>query len=187
MESLFSESWPPSFYISFFSSITFRYFDLKKMDTTVQIRNAVASDVPSILGLIKELADFEKAANQVEVTENELLKDGFGDAPSFFCLVATHQNRTVGMALFFFKYSTWKGKTLYLDDIIVTNDFRRRGIGQKLFDKVVEFAATHQLRRLEWQVLEWNQPAIDFYKKNKTNFDDEWINCKLTNHDYLAI
>lgn len=141
-------------------------------------------DVPFILGLIRELADYEQAAGQVEVTESELLRDGFGDAPAFNCLVAILDGRIVGMALFFFKYSTWKGKTLYLDDIIVTNEFRRLGIGQKLFDQVVQFAAQRNLRRLEWQVLEWNQPAIEFYRKNSAHFDGEWINCKLTNHDY---
>lgn len=154
------------------------------MEKTIQIREAVSADVPFILGLIRELADYEQAAGQVEVTESELLRDGFGDAPAFNCLVAILDGRIVGMALFFFKYSTWKGKTLYLDDIIVTNEFRRLGIGQKLFDQVVQFAAQRNLRRLEWQVLEWNQPAIEFYKKNSAHFDGEWINCKLTNHDY---
>jgi GNAT superfamily N-acetyltransferase len=148
------------------------------------IRAAVPDDVPSILLLIKELAAFEKALSEVEVSVEELLQDGFSDQPSFFCLVAATEKEIVGIALYFYKYSSWKGKCLYLDDIVVTESYRRKGIGQMLFDEIVNIASLKRLRRLEWQVLEWNHPAIDFYKKNKARMDAEWVNCKLTNHDY---
>lgn len=154
------------------------------MVDTVIIRSATREDVPEILLLIKELARYEKAEDQVEVSEEELIRDGFGSNPAFFCFVALIGSKVVGMALCFFKYSTWKGKTLYLDDIVVHEDYRRLGVGQKLFDRVIQVAAEKKLRRLEWQVLEWNSPAIEFYKRNKAKFDEEWINCKLTNLDY---
>ena len=155
------------------------------MEKSIVIREALPADVPYLLALIKELASFEQAEDQVELTEEELLRDGFSEIPAFICFVAIHKQIVAGMALCFFKYSTWKGKALYLDDIIVTNAFRRQGIGQKLFDRVIQVAAEKRLRKLEWQVLEWNHSAIEFYKKNNARFDAEWINCKLTNGDYV--
>lgn len=154
------------------------------MGNKIFIRNADPGDVPEILELIRELARFEQAADQVELSAEELRADGFGPNPSFCCFVATVENKVIGMALYFYKYSTWKGKTLYLDDIVVKEDYRRQGVGQLLFDKVIQVAAEKKLRRMEWQVLEWNEPAIEFYKKNKAKFDPEWINCKLTDKDY---
>jgi N-acetylglutamate synthase-like GNAT family acetyltransferase len=144
------------------------------------IRKARKKDLPSVLVLIKELALFEKASREVKVTLKELERDGFGKQKVFDCFVAeTSENKIVGIALYYIKYSTWKGKCIYLDDIIVTESMRGKGIGKNLFDEVVFVAKKLKVRKLEWQVLNWNKPAINFYKKYSTVFDNEWINCKL--------
>ncbi|MBI4947047.1 MAG: GNAT family N-acetyltransferase [Bacteroidetes bacterium] len=147
---------------------------------TIIIRKARKRDMPSVLALIHELATFEKARHEVKVTLAELERDGFGKKKAYNCFVAeTSDTKIVGMALYFFKYSTWKGRCVYLDDIIVTTSMRRKGIGKKLFDEVIAVAKKMKVRKLEWQVLHWNKPAINFYKKYSTVFDNEWINCKL--------
>ncbi|RMG79887.1 MAG: GNAT family N-acetyltransferase [Bacteroidetes bacterium] len=146
----------------------------------VTIRKAVPKDVPQMLQMIKELATYEKAPNEVVVTEQELLEDGFGDNPVYFCYIAEKEDNVVGMALCYYKYSTWKGRCIYLEDIIVKEAERGNGIGKKLLQTVIRKAQKEKVRRLEWQVLDWNEPAINFYKKFQTRFDDEWINCKLT-------
>jgi len=156
------------------------------------IRKARKKDVPFVLALIKELAVFEQAPNEVKVTLKELLRDGFGKKKVFDCFVACLTPSTpllqmergkggevVGIALYYIKYSTWKGKCIYLDDIIVTESHRGKGIGKKLFEEVIAVAKKMKVRKLEWQVLNWNEPAIGFYKKYSTVFDNEWINCKL--------
>ena len=144
------------------------------------IRKAKKKDLPQILSLIKELATFEKAPNEVKVTLKELVRHGFGKEKVYDCFVAeTSKNKIAGIALYYIKYSTWKGKCVYLDDIIVTESLRGEGIGKKLFEKVIKVAKKMKVRKLEWQVLNWNEPAINFYKKYSTVFDNEWINCKL--------
>lgn len=146
----------------------------------IKVRKARKKDVPSILALIRELALYEKAPKEVKVTVKELEKDGFGKTKIFDCFVAeTTQNKITGIALYYIKYSTWKGKCIYLDDIIVTESLRGKGIGKQLFEEVIRVAKKMKVRKLEWQVLEWNKPAINFYKKYSTIFDNEWINCKL--------
>lgn len=146
----------------------------------ILIRKAKKSDLPSILGLVKELAAYEKAPNEVKVTLKELERDGFGKDKVYDCFVAEVEKRKiVGIALYYTKYSTWKGRCIYLDDIIVTESMRGEGIGKKLFDEVVAVAKKMKVRKLEWQVLGWNEPAISFYKKYSTVFDNEWVNCKL--------
>ncbi len=146
----------------------------------IKIRVAQKKDVPTILKLIKELADYEKAPAEVKVTEKELLKDGFGKSKVYDCIVAeTKEKKIAGIALYYTKYSTWKGKCIYLDDIVVTRSMRGAGIGKKLFDEVKRIAQKQKVRKLEWQVLNWNEPAINFYKKYSTVFDNEWVNCKL--------
>lgn len=136
--------------------------------------------MPQVLGLIKELARYEKAPQEVKVTVKELERDGFGKKKIFDCFVAESSGkRIIGIALFYIKYSTWKGKCIYLDDIIVTEKMRGAGVGKKLFKAVVDVAKKMKARKLEWQVLEWNEPAINFYRKYSTVFDNEWINCKL--------
>ena len=170
------------------------------------IRKARKKDLPSVLSLIKELATYEQAPNEVKVTLKELERDGFGRKKVYDCFVAEIQPRDVGqfangtnpsfgggthgkgkylksiagMALYYTKYSTWKGRCLYLEDIIVTESMRRKGIGKKLFEGVIAVAKKIKVKKLEWQVLNWNEPAISFYKKYSTVFDDnEWMNCKL--------
>lgn len=146
---------------------------------TIKIRKAQKKDLPAILGLIKELAVYENAPKEVKVTLKEMQRDGFGKNKIFSCFVAETGNKIAGIALYYIKYSTWKGKSIYLDDLIVTESMRRGGIGKKLFEEVVNAAKKMKVRKLEWQVLDWNKPAINFYKKYSTVFDNEWVNCKL--------
>ncbi len=146
---------------------------------TFNIRKGIKTDLPQVHSLIRELAVYEKAPNEVTVTIAELENDGFGESPVFEFFVAEAGGKIVGMALYNIKYSTWKGKCIFLEDIIITEQHRRNGIGKKLFDEVVRVAKEMKVPRLEWQVLDWNEPAIQFYKKLNAHFDEEWINCKL--------
>lgn len=144
------------------------------------IRKGLQVDLSGTLALIKELATFEKAPDEVIVTIEEMELDGFGENSIFKFFVAEVDNKIVGISLYYIKYSTWKGKCVFLEDIIVTEQFRQYGIGKKLFDAVVKVSKELNVQRLEWQVLNWNEPAIKFYKKVNSVFDSEWINCKLT-------
>ena len=142
---------------------------------------ASQADIPEILNLIKQLAVYEKAAQEVTVDEAVLLRDGFGKDKIFDCFVArTEENSIVGMALYYTKYSTWKGRCIYLEDIIVDASFRGLGIGKALFKAVYGVARDLNSGRLEWQVLDWNEPAIGFYRRFNAQFDAEWINCKFS-------
>ncbi len=144
------------------------------------IRKGTKKDIPDLHKLIVELAIYEKAADEVEVSLNELENDCFGQNSICNFFVAEINNMVSGIALYYRKYSTWKGRCLFLEDIIVREEYRRKGIGEALFEKVIEVAKKEGVRRLEWQVLNWNQQAISFYKKFDSVFDDEWINCKMT-------
>ena len=144
------------------------------------VREADRNDMPSVLVLIKELATFENAANEVELTLTNLQEDGFGNTKLFNCLVAEQGNEIVGMALYYYRYSTWKGKTIYLEDLVVKQNYRRKGIGSKLFEELIDKCKSQKVKRFEWQVIDWNEPAIEFYKKYKSELGYEWINCKLT-------
>ena len=143
------------------------------------IRKGTKNDLPQTLRLIKELAEYEKAPLEVAVTIEEMERDGFGEHPVFGFFVAEAEGGIVGIALYYIKYSTWKGKCVFLEDLIVTEKFRQSGIGKKLFDEVVKVAKAMNARRMEWQVLEWNEPAIRFYKKVNANLDAEWLNGRL--------
>jgi GNAT superfamily N-acetyltransferase len=154
---------------------------------SVIIENAVPADVPDILMLIKELAVYERAENEVTVSAANLLRDGFGPDKIFDCFVARENDQVLGIALVYTKYSTWKGRCIYLEDIIVKEDKRGNGIGRKLFKEVVRFAKDNFAGRLEWQVLEWNEPAIGFYKKFNAEFDSTWINCRFTKEQLEGI
>ncbi|MEC7754496.1 MAG: GNAT family N-acetyltransferase [Bacteroidota bacterium] len=146
----------------------------------MKIRKGVKSDLPSVLELIKELAVYEKALHEVEITLEQLEEDGFGEEPVFQFLVATENEEIVGLALYYFRYSTWKGKAIYLEDLVVKESHRGKGYGQKLLDAIVEEARQTGSKQVRWQVLDWNEPAINFYKKLGAHLDGEWINCTLT-------
>ncbi len=150
------------------------------METKVKVRKGEEKDIASALALVKELALYEKAPAEVEVSVEEMSNWGFGKDKIFDFFVAEVAGKTVGIALYYYKYSTWKGKCLFLEDIIVTEKMRGQGIGHLLFEEVAKVARQQEVRRMEWQVLDWNQPAIKFYEKYKSHFDPEWINCKLT-------
>lgn len=174
----------------------------------MQIRNAVPEDCGAILGLIRELAHYEKAPNEVTVDPHHFLESGFGENPVWWALVVevdpiaiaeleTAANadaastdyvahvgyptgiegkRIVAFALYYVRYSTWKGQVMYLEDIIVTEKMRGRGIGKLLMDRLIEEARQKGFKRMAWQVLDWNEPAIGFYKKYGVDFDPEWVN-----------
>jgi len=144
------------------------------------VRKGSLDDVPFAFNLIKELALYEKAPQEVTVTLDELVADGFGDNPIYGLFVAEQGSEIVGIALYYEKYSTWKGRSLFLEDIIVTENQRGNGIGHALFQSVIAVAKERNSARMEWQVLDWNEPAINFYKKYNANLDAEWLNGKLT-------
>jgi GNAT superfamily N-acetyltransferase len=146
----------------------------------ITIRPAIQTDVPAMLGLVQELALYEKAPQEVTVTLEEMTAAGFGPGAIWKAFVGIVDGKLVGMSLFFTKYSTWKGKCMYIDDIVVTESMRGAGIGKLLFEETVAEAKRTHMRRLEWQVLEWNTPAINFYNKFSAVLDPEWVNGKLT-------
>ena len=150
---------------------------------SIVIRTGTKADIPFALNLVKELAAYEKAPNEVEVTIEEMTEWGFGTDKQFDFFVAAENEVIVGLALYYYKYSTWKGKCLFLEDIIVTESKRGLGIGKLLFNEVGKVAQKQGVRRMEWQVLDWNEQAIKFYKKMPVYLDSEWINCKLTNKE----
>lgn len=144
------------------------------------IRKGKKEDLPGVLALIRELAEFEKAPQEVTNTLEEMERDGFGASPVFSFHVAEVDGEIVGIALYFVKYSTWKGKGLFLDDLIVTQKHRGKGLGQKLFDAYMQEAKAINAKQAHWQVLDWNTPAIEFYKKMNASVDAEWLDCKFT-------
>ena len=145
----------------------------------IKIRKGIKSDLPFILDLIKELADYEKALCEVDINLTQLENDGFGNKSVFSFIVAEKNNQIVGMALYYTKYSTWKGKCLFLEDLIVREKYRKSGIGSKLFNEVIRTAKSKKMKRVMWQVLDWNQPAINFYKKYNAHIDNKWLDGKL--------
>ena len=152
----------------------------------ITIRKGYKGDVPAVFSLVKELAVYEKAPDEVTVTVEDMERDGFGDNPLFKFIVAETQGRIVGMALYYIKYSSWKGKCVFLDDIVVTEKMRRFGIGKKMFEAVITETQYLKAGRLEWQVLDWNTPAIKFYEKYKSQVLKEWVTCRLTK-DQMAV
>ncbi|GAB3881644.1 GNAT family N-acetyltransferase [Spirosoma agri] len=147
----------------------------------ISIRPGTRADIPQAFALVTELAVYELAADQVTSSAEQMADDGFGANPLFGLLVAedSESEKIVGMALYYFRYSTWKGKRLYLEDIIVTEDFRGYGIGKLLLDATIETARETHCTGMMWQVLDWNKPAIGFYQQFGTRFDDGWTNCHL--------
>ncbi|MTI30523.1 GNAT family N-acetyltransferase [Xanthovirga aplysinae] len=146
----------------------------------INIRKGKKEDLPQVLKLIHELAVFEKAPNEVENNVEKMLEDGFGEKPVFEFFVAETDTQIIGTAIYYYSYSTWKGRCLYLEDLVVSESFKRQGIGKLLFNQLISQAKKEKVARLSWQVLDWNEPAINFYKKLNADLDSEWINCKLT-------
>jgi GNAT superfamily N-acetyltransferase len=144
------------------------------------IRRAVQEDCPRILQLVQELAVFEKAPSEVTVTLQHFEESGFGDKPVWWAFVAELDGQVEAFALYYIRFSTWKGQRMYLEDLLVTERLRGKGIGTLLFDQLIKEAQSKQLSGIVWQVLEWNEPAIKFYKKLNTSFDAEWVNCSIS-------
>jgi GNAT superfamily N-acetyltransferase len=153
----------------------------------VVIRKGTEADIAPALALVRELAEFEKQPQEVSVTTEEMRNWGFGAGKVFDFFVAEKAGRIIGTAIYYFKYSTWKGKCLFLEDIIVTGPERCNGYGSLLFAEVVKVAKESRVRRLEWQVLDWNTDAIRFYKRWGASFDAEWLNVKLTGEQLSVI
>lgn len=147
----------------------------------IQIRRAERKDCKRIMELVHELAVYEKAPDAVTVSLEQFEKSGFGDQPVWWAFVAVDSDTDIihGFALYYIRFSTWKGERMYLEDILVTEESRGQGIGQLLFDRLVEEAKEKKFHGITWQVLEWNEPAINFYKRNKASFDPEWVNCAI--------
>lgn len=145
----------------------------------ITIRRALKEDCARLLELVKELALYERAPQEVTVTLQHFEESGFGKNPVWWAFVAEGDNVVVGFALYYIRYSTWKGQAMYLEDILVTSDMRGKGIGNLLFERLFEEAKEKGFNRICWQVLDWNEPAINFYKKYNASFDGEWINCTV--------
>lgn len=152
----------------------------------IQIRRAELKDCKRILELVKELAEYERAPEAVTITLEEFQKSGFGPNPVWWAFVAedTDTQKVEAFALYYIRFSTWKGERMYLEDLLVTEALRGKGIGQKLFDRLVEEAKEKNYSGIVWQVLEWNEPAIQFYMKNQAALDPEWINCSIELPNY---
>ena len=140
----------------------------------MQIRKAVPEDMPAVLELINELAIFEKEPEAVVVTVADLVRDGFGEQPLFHVFVAENQSEIIGMALYYYRFSTWKGKTIHLEDLIVKESQRGTGAGFALYTEIIKQGKKDNVKRIEWNVLDWNTPAIDFYIKSGAKVLEDW-------------
>ena len=138
------------------------------------VRKAERQDMPQVLDLIRELAVFEKEPDAVEVTVEDLETEGYGNNPLFHCFVAELDEKIVGIALVYYRFSTWKGRTIHLEDLIVSESHRGTGIGMALYKKVMEFADENKVKRVEWNVLDWNTNAIEFYENTGAHILDDW-------------
>jgi GNAT superfamily N-acetyltransferase len=140
----------------------------------MNIRKGTPEDMKAVLGLIRELAVFENEPDAVVITEEDLIRDGFSETPLFHLFVAEVASEVVGIALYYYRYSTWKGKTIHLEDLIVKENRRGSGVGFALYSEIIKQGKKDKVRRIEWNVLDWNTPAIDFYKKSGAKVFDDW-------------
>lgn len=140
----------------------------------MNIRKGNSEDMEAVLGLIQELADFENESNAVVITVEDLVRDGFSSTPLFHVFVAEVETEIVGIALYYYRYSTWKGKTIHLEDLVVKEKMRSSGVGFALYSEVIKQGKKDKVRRIEWNVLDWNTPAINFYKNSGAKVLDDW-------------
>ena len=140
----------------------------------MNIRVGKKEDMKAVLSLIQELADFEKEPNAVEITAEDLIKDGFGNQPLFHVFIAEIELEIVGIAFYYYRYSTWKGKIIHLEDLVVKNNMRGKGVGYALYSEIIKQAQKDKVKRIDWNVLDWNTPAIDFYEKTGAKVLKEW-------------
>jgi GNAT superfamily N-acetyltransferase len=145
----------------------------------IHIRRAEKKDCPRLMELVRELAEFERAPQEVTATVEHLEESGFGERPVWWGFVAEENDAVLGFALYYIRYSTWKGQRMHLEDLLVTESARGRGIGKLLFERLREECKEKGLRGMVWQVLDWNEPAINFYKKYNAAISGEWLNCSL--------
>ena len=145
----------------------------------VNIRQAEQQDCEVMMDLIRELAIYEKEPDAVTVSMEEFIDSGFGPQPVWGAFVAEREGQVVGMALYYIRYSTWKGRRLYLEDLVVTEQERGNGLGKQLLDRVIQYAQEKGYNGVMWQVLDWNEPAINFYKKYQAQFDAQWLNVSV--------
>lgn len=143
------------------------------------VRKGILKDLPRALELIRELAAFEEASDEVANTTEMMERDGFGEMPAFGFFVAEEVDQIHGVSVFYYRYSTWKGRRLYLEDIVVTQSQRGKGIGKLLFEATMKKALDENCTGMMWQVLDWNESAIEFYKRYNCRFDSGWVNCHL--------
>ncbi len=145
------------------------------------IRRGKQQDMSSVLKLVNELAVFEKEPNAVKICVDDLIGNGFKENPAFYTFVAEFEGVIIGMALYYNRFSTWEGPSMHLEDLIVTEKFRGNGIGKALYDKVLEDAIQKGVKRVEWVVLDWNTPAIEFYKSTGATMFEDWNICQISN------
>ena len=146
---------------------------------SIEIRKAIKEDRPRLMELVNELAVYEKAPQEVTVQLEHFTESGFGPNPVWWALIAEEDGYIEGFALYYVRYSTWKGQRMYLEDLIVTEKMRGKGLGKLLFDKLIDEAKEKKFSGVVWQVLDWNEQAINFYKKYNARFDAGWVNCAI--------
>ncbi len=150
----------------------------------IKIRKGKEEDIAGVHALIVELAIYEEAPDEVDISVDDLMNDAFGKKPLFQFIVAKEEEVILGTAIYYYRYSTWKGKCIFLEDLVVSEKHRRKGVGTLLLDEMISISKKEGAKRLMWQVLDWNQSAIDFYKKYDAIIEPEWLNCKLIDSQF---